>query len=264
MANGSKTKASPASGRKELQEIIATSEAIIDRKFNPFFLDVKFAIETIRKYFPGWKTFEDHCLDVRTLHQLAEVLNLQNSQLRFQSSAIYTNPELLKEKIKRISTERLAAIYLEAWHPTVELEQLTQDGLKEALAYWEQLLPYIDRLTRWEMGRGRPPTVQQYGDLVRQGMLTREEFAKQVVALWNSLKDYARGVPVEYNEFVRRDNYAETVERAYYLSFVVSFGYARLESRDGRLLIIPNEAKEDLRPELLISLPVSLRQVVGR
>jgi len=101
-----------ASGRRELRELIQTSEAIRDRKFNPFFLDVGLAVETLRKYFPFWDHIEDHCLDAETINRLAEVLGLQKSQLRYQSSALYTNPQMLEKKFRVLSVKRLGEIFL--------------------------------------------------------------------------------------------------------------------------------------------------------
>jgi len=83
MPNDVKTKVKrsvEASGRRELREIIATCEAISKRKFNPFFLEVKLGVETLREYFPHWKSSQDHSLDAHTLNLLAEVVRLQKLQ----------------------------------------------------------------------------------------------------------------------------------------------------------------------------------------
>src|SRR5208337_1998012 len=53
-------------GRRELKEIIETCDAISERRFNPFFLDVELGVETLRKYYPKWESFNDHCLDAHT------------------------------------------------------------------------------------------------------------------------------------------------------------------------------------------------------
>ena len=51
--------------------------AIKERKFNPFFLDVNLAIQILRKYFPFWDSLDDNCLDAETVKDLAETLDLQ-------------------------------------------------------------------------------------------------------------------------------------------------------------------------------------------
>jgi len=58
-----------SAGRKELKEVIETCDAIERRKFNPFFLDVKLGVNTLREYFPLWQEFDDNCLDAHALNR---------------------------------------------------------------------------------------------------------------------------------------------------------------------------------------------------
>ncbi len=218
-----------ASGRRELRELIQTSEAIRDRKFNPFFLDVGLAVETLRKYFPFWDHIEDHCLDAETINRLAEVLGLQKSQLRYQSSALYTNPEMLEKKFRVLSVKRLGGIFLKSWHPLVEREQLSLDGIREGLRYWNQMLSFEERRKRLSFGRATPPTATDLDSLIKSGILTREEFAKNLRNLWEELRTQTgENGSVDYWSFVRRHAYQETVKRAYYVSFLLTYGFARM------------------------------------
>ena len=217
------------SGRKELRELIETCEAVRERKFNPFFLDVALAIETLRKYFPHWGSLEDHCLDAETINNLAEVLNLQKSQLRYQSSALYTNPELLEKKFRSLSVKRLGEIFLKSWHPVVEREQITVEAIREGLSYWNALLSYAERRKRLNLGRAAPPGTADLDSLIKSGILTREEFAKNLRDLWEELRTQTgEDGSVEYWSFVRRAKYQETVQRAYYVSFLLTYGFAKM------------------------------------
>jgi len=218
-----------ASGRKDLRELIQTCEAIRERKFNPFFLDVGLAVETLRRYFPFWESIDDHCLDAETIKYLAEVLSLQKSQLRYESSALYTNPELLGKKLRALSVKRLGEIFLKCWHPIVEREQLTLDGIKEGLRYWNQLLSFEERRKRLAMGRAAQPTPTDLDSLVKSGIMTREDFAKNLRKLWEELRaQTGESGAVDYWSFVRRDTYQETVRRAYYVSFLLTYGFANM------------------------------------
>ncbi len=229
-----------ASGRRELRELIRTSEAITERKFNPFFLDVALAVETLRKYFPFWNALEDHCLDAETINNLAEVLNLQKSQLRYQSSALYTNPEVLEKKFRALSVKRLGETFLKSWHPIVEREQLTSEGIREGLRYWDQLLSYEERRKRLALGRPTPPVATDLDSLVGSGILTREDFAKNLRRLWEELRAQTRETgAVDYWAFVRRDTYRETVQRAYYASFLLTYGFAKMLRDDAGMKLLP-------------------------
>lgn len=218
-----------ASGRKDLRELIQTCEAIREHKFNPFFLDVALAVETLRKYFPFWGSLDDHCLDAQTINDLAEVLNLQKSQLRYQSSALYTAPEMLEKKLRTLSVKRLGEIFLKSWHPIVEREQLTVEGVREGLRYWDETLSFEERRKRLHLGRPAPPTPTDLDSLVKSGIMTREDFAKNLRRLWEELQTQTNeSGSVDYWSFVRRDNYQETVQRAYYVSFLLTYGFAKM------------------------------------
>jgi hypothetical protein len=252
------------SGRKELRELIQTCEAVRERKFNPFFLDVGLAIETMRKYFPHWDSLEDHCLDAETINDLAEVLNLQKSQLRYQSSALYTNPEMLERKFRSLSVKRLGEIFLKSWHPVVEREQLTIGAIREGLLYWDELLSYEERRKRLALGKAVPPVTADLDSLVKSGILTREEFARILRRLWEELRaETGEDGSVEYWSFIRRNTYQETVQRAYYVSFLLTYGFAKMlrDTKDMKLMSLATPTGKTSSG--LVSFPIAIPKEMG-
>jgi hypothetical protein len=248
-----------ASGRKELRELIQTGEAIRERKFNPFFLDITLALETLRKYFPFWESIDDHCLDAETINRLAEVLGLQKSQLRYLSSALYSNPEILAKKFRALSVKRLGEIFLKSWHPIVEREQLSLDGMREGLHYWSQMLSYEERRKRLAMGRPAPPTTTDLDSLVKAGILTREEFAKNLRNLWEELRTQTEEKgSADYWSFVRRDTYDETVRRAYYVSFLLTYGFAKMLRDAESMKLVSIETPTGKATAGAISYPIAI------
>jgi hypothetical protein len=252
------------SGRKELRELIQTCEAIRDRKFNPFFLDVALAVETLRIYFPHWDLLDDHCLDAETIRDLAEVLGLQKSQLRYQSSALYTNPELLEKKFRTLSVKRLGEIFLKSWHPIVEREQLTLGGIREGLQYWNQLLSYEERRKRLALGRAIPPAAADLDSLVKSGILTREEFARNLRGLWGELRVLTgEEGSVDYWSFVRRNTYQETVQRAYYVSFLLTYGFAKMLRDAKGMKLVSLATPTEKTAAGLVSYPIAIPKEDG-
>lgn len=231
-----------ASGRRELQEILKTCDAIAGRKFNPFFLDIKLGVETLRRYFPNWESFDDHCLDAHTLNRLSEVVRLQNTQLKFQSSALYAEPEFIARKVERMSEKRLAEVFLQSWHPLAELEQLTNEAVSVALDYWNLLLPIRERWKRRDFSGGQRPGSADSTTLTGLG-IHGEEFGKQLSTLWAELRElYSKEQkPVDYWKFVRTASYQETVRRAYFVSFLLTYGYAKLNTEAEQMLLTPTE-----------------------
>ncbi len=248
-----------ASGRRELKEVIQTCDAIERRKFNPFFLDVKLGVETLREYFPHWEGFEDHCLDAHALNRLSEVVRLQNTQLKFQSSALYAEPEFVAKKFQRMSEKRLAEVFLQSWHPIAELEQLTNETVSAGLDYWNLLLPIQERWKRRAYQRGKNPGRADSETLTGLG-IHGEEIGKQLTGLWNELRQIytAEPKPVDYWRFVKGPNHQETVKRAYLVSFLVTYGYAQLLLEGEQITLIPKETPSEKPLEGGTSFPIPI------
>ncbi len=248
------------SGRTEVTEVLETCVAIQRRKFNPFLLDVGRSIATLRKYFVHWKTFSDHCLDARTLNSLSDVVRLQNSQLKYESSALYADPEFLAEKLRSLSIDNLAHVLLKSWHPIVELEQLAMTTVVEALHYWDALLPYDVRRKKLEASRLAAPSSLDSESLENMGIVAQETFSESIEKLWNEMRQKVdEEGQLDYWNFVKGNSYQETTGRAYLVSFLVTYGYATLEKRDKELLLVPHATKMKLDFGKLVSFPISIK-----
>jgi len=245
-----------AIARRDVIDIVKTCEAIEDRKFNPFLLDVKYALSTLRKYLPHWKELDDHCLDAHALNRLSRVLRLQGSQLRFQSSSLYADPAFLEEKLTALSMKRLAEVFVESWHPIAELEQITEQSMTEAIAYWNVLAPVEERWRRFEMGSSTPPRSLETEDLDKIGVQAKETFEEALSKLWRQLKEDSSTGAVDYQDFICREDFLETIERAVQVSFLVTYGYARIVRSNGVMQLLPNEERKLGRHP--VSLPISI------
>jgi len=253
-----KSKHSVTTGRRELRELAETCDAIAERKFNPFFLDVKLGVEILRQFFPVWKTFQDHCMDAHTLNRLSEVVRLQNTQLKFQASALYADPEFVIRKLERMSEKRLVEIFLQSWHPLAELEQLTEETVNDALNYWDTLLPIAERWKKREFAEGKPPSTTNAEALTGLG-IQGEEFNKRIVQLFEELREVAKTSKfTDYWKFVRKSTYKETVQRAYLVSFLITYGYARLHVEDGNLSLTPIDQPTGKAAASSVSFPIPI------
>ena len=254
--NEKQKKPTLSAGRRELKELADTCDAISDRKFNPFFLDVKLGVETLRQFFPIWETFQDHCMDAHTLNRLSEVVRLQNTQLKFQSSALYADPEFIVRKIEKMSEKRLVEVLLHSWHPLAELEQLTEETVTNALIYWDALLPIAERWKRRQTNEGKPPSSVNGETLTGLGV-HGEEFNKQINRLYEELRVACEKSKVtDYWTFVRKPTYQETVHRAYLVSFLITYGFAKLKTEDGKLSLMPIDQPTGKAAPNSISFPI--------
>jgi hypothetical protein len=157
----------------------------------------------------------------------------------------------------------MVAAFLKAWHPLLELEQVTLKSLTEALRYWATLLPLKERWSDLAVAEVEAGVVTR-GELVDQRILRDEAFSTELERCWHQLKDKVQhqgvGGKMLYMDFVGADTYEETVHRAYLTSFLVTYGYATLE-------LVPLEEEIFIKPldkpiaklgQQAVSVPISL------
>jgi hypothetical protein len=251
-------------GREKLQRIIETCKSIEERSLDPFLMDLKENINTIREYFPQWKIPEDLCLDAETINRIASVVKLQSEWVKHRSTSLYTDPFLLEEKLRRLDKEEIVRTFTRAWYPIVEWEQISLHSLAEAVRYWNSLVPIKER---W---KETPPEEFESGsatreELVRERILRDKAFSEELENFWGELKSLAaqkgENGKIRYWDFIGEQSYEETVNRAFMTSFLVTYGYATLEIHplEEEMFIVPFE-KQVVKTgkQQLVSVPIAI------
>ncbi|MEM1582507.1 MAG: hypothetical protein QXK89_08380 [Candidatus Bathyarchaeia archaeon] len=246
--------------REDLQRIIDLCRSVEVKGLDPYLVDVEDLIKVVREYFPKWKDVEDLCLDTETLNQIASIVRMQGEWVKQRATALYRDPFLIEEKIRSLPIDRMAEIFLETWRPIVEFEQLTINGFREALRYWSDLPPLSERWQRigYVKIEGQMVTREE---MIKEGLLSGESFNSELERMWLELKELvSRKGRVKYWDFIVSDTYEETVRRAYLASFLVTYGYARLEIHylEDEIFISPNEKPSPKEEGELISFPISI------
>jgi len=251
-------------GRERLQHIIEMCKSIEERSLDPFLLNVDEIIKIVREYFPEWEQPEDLCLDAETIHHLASVIKLQSEWVKHRSTSLYMDPFLLEEKIRRIEKNEMVAAFLQAWHPIVELEQISIHSLAEALRYWESLLPLNERWKEFPQPEAEAGSATRE-ELIKQRILRDKAFTEELENLWKELKEQveAKGADgkIPYRDFVGAETYEETVQRAFMTSFLVTYGYATLEIRplEEEIYVRPYEKQVRITAKKqLVSVPIAI------
>ncbi len=253
------------SGRRELEELIQTCISIENRRFNPFLLDIAEALSIIRRHSNQLRTLEDHLLDMRAITSVARVVGLQSAHLRFQSSSLFIDPSMAKQKLDSLSREQLADFLLLSWHPIVELEQLTLASTKEAKEFWERMLSFFERRKRLHLGPFDNPEATNLGELAKMRIVEEKAYTRKMQDLWNELKKRTgEDETVDYWNFIKASDFAQTVARAQLVSFLVSYGYANLQRKGNTMFLVP-KAKPDPHPEgssLSFPIPITKEALV--
>jgi hypothetical protein len=251
-------------GREKLQRIIEMCVAIENHTVDPFLLNVDDVIKVVKEYFPQWEEAEELNLDSEAIHHLASVIKLQSEWVKNRSTSLYTDPFLLEEKIMQAGKEEMVNVFLGAWHPLVELEQLSLHSLAEAMRYWNGLVPIKERwpeLAVPEVGIG----FTSRDELIKERVLGDKVFSEELEAYWQELKLKVKEKGADgkmfYWDFIGADTYEETVERAFLASFLISYGYATLVIRplEEEVFIKPfDKPNTKIQSQQSISIPIAV------
>ncbi len=216
-------------GKEHLEQIIDLCRSAEEKGIDPFLVDIDDLLAIIHEYFPEWENPEELCLDAEAVHQVASAINLQSEWVKHRSTSLYTDPFLIKEKLRTLSNEEISTLFLESWHPIVELEQVSPHSLSEAIKYWQSLTPLAERWQQSEGLQNETETVTRE-ELLKQQVIAEREFSKELELFWQELKrEIVDGERIEYWDFIGAETYDETVRRAYLTSFLVTYGYATLK-----------------------------------
>ena len=251
-------------GREKLQRIIEMCAAIEAHAVDPFMLNVDDIIKIVKEYFPNWEQIEDFNLDSEAIHHLASVIKLQSEWVKHRSTSLYTDPFLLEEKIIQTSKDELTKLFLEAWHPVVELEQISIHSLAVAMRYWDSLVPLKERWKELPASEVRVGTASRE-ELIRQRILGDKAFSEELESFWRELKEKVqasgRESKILYWDFIGANTYEETVQRAFLASFLITYGYATLEiyPLEEQTFIKPLETpNEQIATQQSVSIPIAI------
>jgi len=216
--------------REELLRIIELCRVVEAQGVDPFEVDVKKSLTTLKKHLPGLRLIDELLLDVEALSRLTSIIRLQRDWVAYRASSLYIDPLVVELKIRLSSPEDLARALARSWHPIASLEQISPKRLADAFDYWNTLLPLSERFATPPHGVILEPGEFDLEDLVRLKVVSEEEFQDLLDSLLVELRDKVGSEGrIRYEEFVYVDDFKETVLRAYLTSFLVSEGAAYLQ-----------------------------------
>jgi hypothetical protein len=170
----------------------------------------------------------------------------------------------LEEKIRQTSKEGMVEVFLGAWSPLIEFEQLSLHSLAQGLLYWEALAPMGDRWKDIDVSEVAMGFVSR-DELVKQRVLGDKEFSEELECYWQELKnktaEKGKDGKIAYWNFIGADTYDETVQRAFLTSFLITYGYATLEidRLEETIFIVPfAKPRKEALTEQSTSVPIAV------
>lgn len=219
-----KSKVSP----EDLIRIVEMCRAIERKGVDPFEINVKAYLEKLKNYLPHWKLLDELLLDVEAINAISSIIKLQSDWIKHRSSSLYIDPIFVELKIRMLDPKSIAEAFLDSWHPIVEIDQIFPQRLKDAIDYWNNLLPLSDRW-REDFTPGSSIESLEMEDLIKLKVVSLKDFDERMKELLKELMSkLSISDKIDYWDFVYADTFEETLERAYIVSFILTEGYATL------------------------------------
>jgi len=240
----------------ELFRLINFCKTIQKEGTDPFDLDVKKFLETLKRYLKKWKRLDDLLLDAEVLSELTKIIELQGKWIRDRSSSFYIDPVLMELKLKMLEPVQLAHALFKSWHPIISMDRLTPRRLKEGLDYWNALLPFSERKEEFPVASTLEITLS-IEDLIDLNILSETEFEDSIKIILKDLEERGR---IEYHDFIYEDDFESSIKKAYLTSYLVSEGKAELDINplEEEIFISPNYIKTKANTGEVRSVPISL------
>lgn len=245
--------------RERLLRIISLCLAV-ERKGNPFEVEVQKVLTTLRKYLPHWKSLEDFVLDSKTLYRISSIVRLQGRWIKHRSSTLYVDPLMIELKIRMMDPQKLANIFGKSWHPIVVMDRLSARRINEAINYWNQLLPLKERLLKLPEPSSELGSIN-IEELIKSRIYSEESFNDLLQQMWLELKIKAEEEKISYWNFIYAETYEDTIFRAYLTSFLLTYGYAdmKIDPIEEESFLLPCKKPQDISlKEPMVSIPISI------
>ena len=221
----------PEKQDKKLEDILRLIELckmVQSSSVNPFEVDIREKLLVLKKHLPDWKVIDIMLMDSEALHQLVQIVKLQDQWIKYRASSLYIDPLLLELKIRLLTKEDLADSFVKCWHPIAQVDQLTARGLERAFTYWRDLTPFSERFKEQFGNYGTVPGQMDFEELQSLNIFTKEQFESGLNKLFEELLERCPSGEIDYREFTRGAKFEDTAVRAYMLSFLVTEGRATI------------------------------------
>ena len=236
--------------REELEKIIKICESVEKRGLDPFTVNVKELLSTLRKALEENQELDHYVLDAETMYKIAAIIALQHKWLRDSAQALFVDAQLIGTKLLAADKKSIVRAFLKAWRPIISLEQVTFQRLKQGIDYFLGLPPRSgERVWGWKIS-------DREVELLKAKLAAEEDVDEKIRMLHQELlREYESRGEIDYWDFIRRGDFEESFERAYLLSFLITEGFVDVKRNPlkNEIKLIPRREKaERKRPSSLV------------
>jgi predicted nuclease with TOPRIM domain len=213
----------------EIEKIIQVTKDVLERKIDPFDVDVKSLIEKIKEIFPKLSSLEEYLKDSEAIYNLSQVIDMQSNEIYYKSSFLYFNPSLLVKKVQDLSFLELGNILSFCFYPILSTNFINIQSLIHAYEYWNNIsykkISFISKEYKIEE-------------------IQLEKVSKKIEDKIKSLEKYLNETsPIKLSEFIK-DEPKNVAEKLFLLSFLIIQGKFYVGLNEEGIIIIQKNPSE--------------------
>jgi hypothetical protein len=243
--------------REEILQLIAMCKEMVEKGIDPFKFNVKEALETLKRF--EHRSFDDLNLDGQTIAAIVGIVKSQESWIKNRINSVFIDPLLVDLMIRTMGKDELTEKILKCYHPIASIETITGGRLKEAIDYWNNLLPFEERKIKFNQ-LDDAIELLDVEKLIEMRIYAKDEFEKSI----GLMKEELDGVDkTDYFDFVMGDgrsySYEACLKRGYILAFLISQNFVSLSIdplRDEIKIVKGNKNKKNKKVKS-IAIPIN-------
>jgi DNA-binding TFAR19-related protein (PDSD5 family) len=228
--------------KEELIRIINLCENIEKSGIDPFSIKVSDLLYRLRKILEKSKDIEEIVLDAETLYKISLLIAYQSKWLKQKASSLFIDYQLLAIKLSTSSIEDIALAFLKAWNPIISLEQITPYRLRQGIEYFISL-PTKEKKTIFS----EKLSEKELSEAIKKQLIEEKLFEENLEKIYQELLEKSSKEEVNYWNFIKKEDFKETIERAYLLSFLISTGRVKvkIDPLNEKIILKPLEKKTE-------------------
>ena len=227
----------------KIERIIALIEEYINRRIDPFKINVSKILEDLRQTL-NQLSDEELALDIEALNRVVDLIKEQENWVKNEAKLMALGPLTLVLKIKNINPEDLVSIFIKTWHPIVYSDLLTISDIRLSLKYVDSLKKFSKLLSEDEINL----RAVEKKPLNEIGFLLKEEFKvllkRTQIKIDRMLKDKEE---IDYWTAIMDSNFEKTIQNAIALAYLISLGLysLRMDPIKGKFFLMRKKGDEN-------------------
>jgi hypothetical protein len=216
----------------ELEKIIEEINLIIQKKKDPFEINIKSLLKKLNELYIKLQSIEEYSKDAEAINLLATIVKEQSNYLYDKSSTLFLAAEKLIEKLTKISILEIGKIMEMCMYPIATTNFMNNDSIKIGYEYWLAKSSIRSERRTYE---------------TKINLINKDEFYYSDRKFINDLKKYEELIlsklPLNLTKEIENLNSKDKINLLYYLSFLIAQGKVHLVEKNEELYVDAGPSK---------------------